>query len=364
MQRTGIANLPLHPGKCPKWLFERMIKLSREITNAILLEYNQEEFLTRLADPYFFQAFGCTVGFDWHSSGVTTTLCGALKLAIDPQQTGIKVAGGKRESRKAPTEIEQASELFSLSTNKVEKLKYSSKMAAKVDTTVLQDNYNLYQHSFIFTEKSQWVVIQQGLNPQSNYARRYHWLSDNVKSFVEEPHNAICCDEMQEYCLDLTSNENKQTREVSLDIVNDNPQHIEKYFTKQRMLTDFIKKPQTITLNPNHNITNMKKRDIATLEKAYELQPKTYEELVSIKGVGPKTIRSLALISDLVYGSKLSWKDPTKYAFAHGGKDGIPYPVNRKLMDQTTSILKNAVYQAKLGESDKLKAIRRLKGFY
>ena len=237
-------------------------------------------------------------------------------------------------------------------------------MAAKVDTAVLQDNYNLYQHSFIFTEKSQWVVVQQGLNPESKYARRYHWLSDNVKSFVEEPHNAICCDKKQEYCLDLTSSENKDTREVSLDVVNDDSKHLEKYFTKQRLLTDFIKKPEILTLSSNHNITDMKKRDFATLKKVNELQPQSYEELVSIKGVGPKTIRSLALISNLIYGSNLSWKDPTKYAFAHGGKDGIPYPVNRKIMDQTTSILKNAVYQAKLGEGDKLKAIRRLKGFY
>jgi len=364
MQKTGIANLPLHPGKCPRWLFGRMVNLSREITNTILLEYDQEEFLKRIADPYFFQAFGCTVGFDWHSSGLTTTLCGALKLAIDPQETGIKVSGGKRESKKTPTEIEQASELFSLSTNNIEKLKYSSRMAAKVDTAVLQDNYSLYQHTFIFTERSQWVVVQQGLNPQSKYARRYHWLSDNIKSFVQEPHNAICCDEKQDHCLDLTSNENKETRAVSLDIINDNPKHLEKYFTKQTLLTDFLKKPQAITLSHNHYIINMRKRDVETLKKAYDLQPKSYEELVSIKGVGPKTIRALALVSSLIYGSKLSWKDPTKYAFAHGGKDGIPYPVNRKLMDQTTSILKNAVYQAKLGESDKLKAIRRLTDLY
>ncbi len=355
MQKTGAVNLPLHGGKAPRWLFERMVKLSGAITEVILYEYGQEEFLKRISNPYWFQAFGCVLGFDWHSSGVTTTTCGALKMAVNPQEHGIFVAGGKgRTSRKTPEEIEKAVDLFSLSSKKIDELKYSSRMSAKVDNSCVQDNYQLYHHIFIFTEKSKWVVVQQGMN--DSHARRYHWMSDNVESFVEEPHSAICCDRA-ENALDMTSKENKEARKISVDLVKDGPVHLEKYLTKKpnKSLMEF-------SMPEHHWIKDIDvgKQGMKVLQRAYELQPDNYEELVSLKGMGPKRIRALALISDLVYGSGLSWKDPVKYSFAHGGKDGTPYPVNRQVYDSSIKMLKDSLENAKLNNKERLGAIRRL----
>lgn len=367
MQKTGIAHLPLHSGKAPRWLFSRMVKLASAITDAILLEYNQEEFLKRISSPFWFQALSCVLGYDWHSSGCTTVTCGALKEALNKANLGIKIGGGKGNiSKKSPDEIDFFSQDFNLSTNKIERLKYSSKMSAKVDNSCIQDNYNLYHHSFIFTENGSWAVIQQGMNSENNYARRYHWLSDNIVSFVTEPHEAICCDKKQNFVLDMTAKESEEARKTSLDLVKDNPKNLERYLMPiQKTINDFSNKSVIeLKMPPAHLIKDMKKINIETLKKAYEIQPKNYEELVAIKGIGPKTIRSLALISDLVYGKKASWKDPVKYSFAHGGKDRIPYPVNKRIYDSSTEILKNAIRQAKLGEKDKLYAIKRLHQFY
>ncbi len=371
MIKTGVCNLPLHPGKCPPWLFKRMKKLGGVISEIIIEEYGQKEYLKRLSDPYFFQALGCVLGFDWHSSGLTTTVCGALKEAINDADFGIKVAGGKKSAKRTPLEIENS---FSLSTSNIQKLVYASKMTAKVDNSLVQDNYAIYSHTIIFTEEAEWAVIQQGLNNHNSYARRYHWLSDNVESFVEEPHSAICCDKKESDVLDMTNKNSEEARKTSLDIVNDNPQHLLKYFNGQALLNDFIDSNHKINENnssvkrlhlpKSHFIINMRKTNIQTLQMAYELQPKNYEELVAIKGIGPKTIRSLALISELVYGTKASWKDPAKYSFAHGGKDKIPYPVNKRLYDNNVNILKEAVSNAKLGDKEKLHAIRRLSSFY
>ncbi len=359
--KTGIANLPLHSGNCPTWLFSRMVKLSKAISTVLIDEFGHEEFLRRLSNPYWFQALGCVIGFDWHSSGLTTTTLGALKEALNKENLGIYFAGGKGNvSRKTPNEIENTT--FSLSTNKIEKLKYSSKMSAKVDTCLLQDNYRLYHHSFVFDENGSWTVIQQGMNEENQYARRYHWLSNNIASFVNEPHNAICCNKKENNVLNMTAKESENVRKISIDLVNENPKHLEKYFqpAKQRTLNNF----DTLNFKPKHTITNQDKINRETLMKAYNVQPRDYEELVSIKGIGPKTIRSLALISDLIYGKKASWKDPVKYSFAHGGKDNIPYPVDRKLMDDNTILLKNAIKEVKLGNKEKINAIRRLHHFY
>jgi hypothetical protein len=355
MHRTGYADLPLHYGKCPKWLFPRMKVLSKEITKIIIYEYGQEEFLRRLSNPFFFQSMGCVIGYDWHSSGLTTTTCGALKEAITPE-LGIAVCGGKgKASRKAPEEIERMSEDFSLSTKKSESLVYSSRMSAKVDNTAVQDNYNLYHHCFIFNEKGKWVVIQQGMNSSNRYARRYHWI--NVEDFVEEPHSAICCDKRQK-TLDMTAKSSKEARETSVDIVNDN-KNIERFLN--RNLNDFTGS-KSLKLPAHHGIRLNKQTTIA-LNRAYEIQPEKYEELLAIRGIGPKAVRALALISELVYGKEPSWKDPAKFSFAHGGKDGIPYPVDRKLMDSSVEMLRNALENAKLGEKDRLHALKRLNEF-
>ncbi len=363
MRRTGTANLPLHTGKAPPWLFKRMINLAGAVSEAVTQEYGKKELLARVADPYWFQAFGCTIGFDWHSSGLTTTTCGALKIALEKTEIGVKAAGGKGAvSRKAPEQITKIGDRFSFSTRRIDRLRYSSRMTAKVDSSLVQDEYQLYHHCFLVEEGGRWAAVQQGMNSKNNYARRYHWLSSNVKDLVSEPHSAICCEERGEGVLDMTSKESRKARKSSLDIVKEGEfRHLGT--GPQSTITDFFgPRPPMFTMKADHHITDMKKINIETLRKAHEYQPRTYEELVALKGVGPKTIRSLALISDLIYGARASWKDPVKYSFAHGGKDSIPYPVDRETYDRSVSILKNAVRQAKIGETERFNALKRLKG--
>jgi len=353
--RTGIANLPLHSGHTPRWLFERMKKLSREIVRIVVEEFGRDEFLRRISDPFWFQGFSCVIGFDWHSSGTTTVTGGVLKESISPEELGIAVAGGKgKASRKTPEEIERFGEVLSLSTKKTENLKYASRMAAKVDNAALQDGYQLYHHVFIFTEEGKWCVIQQGMNPENRYARRYHWLSDNVKSFVNEPHSAICCDAKTKV-LNMVAAESENARKASVDLVKDNPIHLKKYLTGQRTLFNY-----GFTMPRKHYIDL---KNFKPLMNAYEFQPKNYEELLMVKGMGPKTIRALALLSDLIYGAEPSWRDPVKYSFAHGGKDRTPYPVDRKTMDKSIEILRTAVEEARVGNKEKLHALKRLKEF-
>ncbi len=361
--RTGAVSLPLHGGKAPIWLFKRMVKLARSITEMLIYEYGQDEFLRRVSDPYWFQAFSCVLGFDWHSSGTTTTTCGALKMALSPGECGIAVAGGKgAASRKTPVEIEKNGELFSLSSDKILRLKYSSKMAAKVDNSCIQDGYSLYHHCFFFTENGDWAVVQQGMN--ADYARRYHWLSDAVSTFIDEPHSGICCDRKEARVLDMTANESESARRVSLDLVKDNPVHLRRYFrpARQRLLEDF---ENMFGLPSHHPVLDidMTERGMEVLKKAYELQPGNYEELIALNGMGLKKIMALALISDLVYGSRPSWRDPVKYSFTHGGKDGYPYPVDREVYDHSIRLLRESLESAKLDKVEKYKAIKRLGEF-
>ncbi len=360
--RKGTVSLPLHNGKAPRWLFERMVKLAGAITEVIIYEYDQKEFLKRVSDPYWFQAFSCVLGFDWHSSGTTTTTTGALKTAISPEEHGIAVTGGKGTvSRKAPGEIEKNGEIFSLSSDKIEKLKYSSKMTAKVDNSCIQDGYQLYHHCFFFTENGDWTVVQQGMN--NEYARRYHWLSDSMNSFIE-PKEGICCDRKEMHVLDMTASESESVRRISLDLIKDNPVHLRKYFkpAKQKMLFDF---EDRFGLPQHHPVLDIDigERGMEVLKKAYELQPENYEELISLKGMGQKKIMALALISELVYGSKPSWRDPVKYSFTHGGKDGYPYPVDREVYDYSIQVLHESLDNARLDRKEKYSAIKRLGEF-
>jgi hypothetical protein len=368
MSKTGIANLPLHGGKAPKWLFKRMVSLSKGIIDVISIEYGKDEFLRRLSDPFWFQALSCVLGFDWHSSGTTTVTCGALKDTLTTEDYGFTIAGGKgKASRKAPQEIEKAGELYNISTSKIEDLIYSSKMAAKIDNTAVQDGHDLYHHVFLFSENGLWTVIQQGMNDQTNYARRYHWLSENFKDFLCEPHKSILGDKCQEKVLDMTSKNSKYVQKISVDLVNDNPIHLKRDWAEinrsqgQKTLdnwTKSAKKRDTIDYLSMPRSINW-----AKMKEIYDFQPKNYENLLSIKGVGPNTVRALALISDLIYGEKPSWKDPVKYSFTVGGKDGVPFPVDRKAMDESTSIIQQGIQQAKIGNKDKLHAIKRLKKY-
>ncbi len=356
MGRTGIATVPLHYGKTPYWLFDRMRSLSKEIIIAIVSESGAGEFLKRLADPFWFQALGCILGFDWHSSGLTTTVCGALKEGIKDvsKNLGVFIAGGKgATSRRTPIEIESVGKYVSVNT---EKLIYSSKMSAKVDNTALQDGYQLYHHTFIFTRDGQWAVIQQGMNESDRTARRYHWLSDDVNEFVCEPHSAICSEKDAEV-LNMVAKESTETRNVCANISRENP---------ERTLKE-IKKLQELKLPQRHEI---KIADISpdrikkTLLKAYERQPENFESLLGIEGVGPKTIRALALLSELLYEAPPSFRDPARFSFAHGGKDGHPYPVDRKAYDTTIDVIRKAIASARIGNYEKMQAIKRMSEYF
>jgi hypothetical protein len=344
-----------------------MVSLSDAITEAVTKEYGPQEFLRRISEPYWFQAFSCVIGFDWHSSGTTTTACGALKEALKPEVHGIYAAGGKgRASRKTLSEIEAHGSGADLTESKITQLQYASRLSAKVDNSCVQDGFQLYHHSFFFTEKGEWAVVQQGMG--GDYARRYHWLSDGVESFVEEPHSGISCDLVKEDVLDMTAAESRQARKVSLDLVNDNPNHLKRYLAEspQKRLTDYSDAPLPHLTMPSHHPVlglDLGPKGFEVLKHAYEIQPSSYEDLVSLKGMGPKKIRALALVSELVYGAAPSWRDPVKYSFTHGGKDGFPYPVDRKTYDNSISFLKEAVEEAKLGNKEKTNALKRLNEF-
>ncbi len=344
MRKVGVSDLPLHGGRCPPWLFKRMKKLAGLVSEVIIHEYGTGEFLKRISNPYFFQSFGCVLGFDWHSSGVTTTTLGALKESLDPEKHGVAVMGGKGgASRKTQGEIEDVSQVFPMTENETDHLKYASRIVAKVDTSGVQDGYQLYHHNFILSEKGNWSVIQQGMNPENKYARRYHWLSEDVKSFVNEPHTAVCCDQ-QGRTLNMVAEESDDSRRVSVDLVKDGLGEVKKYLIMGRY----------------HWID---KRVFSKLLDLKEFQPRDYEEILAFKGIGPKTIRALALTSKLIYGTEASWKDPAKFSFARGGKDGTPFPVQRQAYDEGNEILRNAIENAKLGNKEKLQAVRRLENF-
>lgn len=357
--RTGSCDLPLHQGRCPPWLFGRMKELGGAITEAIILEYGSDEYLRRLSDPYFFQSLGCVLGFDWHSSGLTTTVCGALKEALEERNLGVAFLGGKgKTSKKTPEEIVRIGEQWSLSDSKTDALVYASKAAAKVDSSLLQDGYQLYHHSFVMAEDGKWAVIQQGMNDMNKYARRYHWLSDDVKDFVVEPQSAICCDRKEEKALNMVSIESGNARKAAVDLVKEAPERLRAQLknTKQTLLVDY-----GFVMQRGHEIDLRLYRKLMDLN---EFQPKDYEELAMFKGVGPKTIRALALLSELIYGTRPSWEDPARYSFAHGGKDGFPSFVDKEGYDKSIEILESAISDAKIGSDEKTTALRRLKEFF
>lgn len=379
MQKSGVANLPLHGGHAPRWLFQRMIKLSGSISEVIIDEYSSQELLRRLSNPFWFQAFSCVLGFDWHSSGTTTTTCGALKIALKKLNIGFEVAGGKgKASRKTPKELEKIGDKFNISDKKIEELVRYSKLSAKIDNSCLQDSYNLYQHNFFIDEKSDWAVIQQGMNKNNKYARRYHWLGEEIKDFLNEPQAAISCDKKEKKTLNMVAKESEETQKISVDLICDNPDHLRKYFldkktvqsslgeikTSQTTLTDFSTN-NNLSLARHHPILKMdlSEREFDVLKKAWEIQPENYEELILLEGIGSKKIRALALISDLIYGQKASWEDPVKYSFTHGGKDGFPYPVDKEVYDNSINTLKDSIKSTELDKKNKLNALKRLEKF-
>jgi hypothetical protein len=353
IMKTGVAALPLHSGKAPPWLFQRMVRLSREMTLIIAGDYGVQEMLRRLSDPYWFQAFGCVLGFDWHSSGLTTTVCGALKEGLRglEKEVDLYVAGGKGgASRKTPAEIASTGDRLLFDSGK---LIYASKMTAKVDSTAVQDGYQLYHHTFFFTSAGQWAVVQQGMNAGNRYARRYHWLSDSVRDFVCEPHSAVCCDEQGAEVLNMVAGESGPSRLATTEVAR----------LKPVSLLQEVARLRTMAL-PAHHHVSLAEIDPARLGSVllatYERQPPGFEELLGTAGLGPKSLRALALIAELLYAAPPSWRDPARFTFAHGGKDGHPYPVDRATYDRSIAILRTAVRQARLGNGEKSAALRRL----
>jgi len=353
MRQTGIAHLPLHGGKAPSWLFQRMVRLGREIVRLIVEDSGPEEFLARISDPHWFQSLGCVLGFDWHSSGVTTTVCGALKEGLrgTVKDLGIVIAGGKgATSRKTPSEILAAGERFTLKRD-ADELVYLSRLTAKIDNNAIQDGFQLYHHNFFFTLDGSWAVVQQGMSER--FARRYHWYSGTVSSLTLEPHSAISTNLLRARALNLVAAESARAQEVITELARERPEKI----------SGELEKLRTLSL-PAHHEVSLSDLHPESIEKVllrtYQAQAKDFEKLLGLPGVGAKTLRALALLSEIAYGTPASWKDPAKFSFAHGGKDGHPYPVNRQGYDQSIEILRRCLERTKVGQGEKENAIKRL----
>jgi hypothetical protein len=353
MRQTGIAQLPLHGGKAPVWLFQKMVRLGREITRLIIENDGPQTFLQRIADPYWLQSLGCVLGFDWHSSGVTTTVCGALKEGLKgrEKELGLIIAGGKgATSRKTPGEIIAAGEKYPLDCSP-DALVYLSRLTAKVDNNAIQDGFQLYHHSFFFTFNGSWAVVQQGINER--FARRYHWFSEGVRSMTLEPHSAICSNLQKERALNLVALDSQPAQSMITDLSHERPEK----------LIGEIQRLQTLSLPSRHQISvsDIHPKSIEKiLLQTYERKATNFEELLSMPGVGAKTLRALTLIAEIAYGTPASWEDPAIFSFAHGGKDGHPYPVNCKLYDESVEFLRRTLERARIERSDKDNALKRL----
>ena len=376
MQR-GIINLPLHSGHAPPYLVKRMIKLSAAISKIIIEDKGTKEFFKRLSDPLWFQAFGCILGFDWHSSGLTTVVTGVLKQSISYDTHGISLSGGKgKNSTKPKYEIPKLAEQnHNLSTNRINELVYASKMSAKIDSAAIQDGFNLYHHFILFDGSGNWTIIQQGLNKTNKMARRYHWISNNLPNYIIEPHSGIIGNERIPFCLDMTSRESEENRKTCIDIIKEGSksikssiyrimetntyQNLDKWLYNNKLPCDsngFFEKPNlNIEKYQMPNRINWK-----VMDELYDIYPKNYEEIISQEGVGPSTIRALSLIAEIIYGTRASWNDPVKYNYAHGGKDGVPYPIARKTYDNSIKYLSEAVNGSEIEKVEKIKSLKRL----
>ncbi len=349
MKRSGSADLPLHYGHVPKWLAERMSRLGLAITEAIVTDYGSAEVLRRLSDPFWFQSLGAVMGMDWHSSGITTSVMGALKAALNPhyRELGIYICGGKgNKSRQTPEELLRFGDRTGLNG---QELVRCSKLSAKVDNTAIQDGFQLYTHSFIVDLNGLWTVVQQGMQNGGTTARRYHWHSSALRSFVDAPHTGIC-GQNQGRIMNLVAHAAAPSRAAMLSITQEHP--------------DLMMAEARRLILPNHHEVKAKDVDLkrlgAMLWLTHEKRPADFEELLLLEGMGPRTLQSMALVSEVIHGTPSRFDDPARFSFAHGGKDGHPFPVPLKIYDETISVLSNAVQRAKVGNSDKLHAIQKL----
>lgn len=368
---TGSADLPLHQGRVPPWLASRMARLGRVICEAIVLEYGRHELLRRLAHPFWFQSFGAVMGMDWHSSGITTSVVGALKRGLRPVsgELGLHVCGGRgRHSRRTPAELLTVGERVGLDGDR---LAHTSRLVAKVDSAAIQDGFELYLHSFIVADDGSWVVIQQGLDPGRRQARRYHWLSEGLEDPVDEPHAAID-GPRRGAILNLTDRRAREARSAQVALVADGPDRVVEIL---RRASDRPDRPSLFPAPgaedplphlhmPAHHdvrVSDVSLRRLrGNLAAAADRGPEDFASLLMTPGVGARTVAALALVSEVVHGTPSRFEDPARFALAHGGKDGHPFPVPLKVYDRTLTLLRGAVDAAKLGDDDKLSALRKL----
>jgi uncharacterized protein len=365
-RRAGSADLPLHGGRVPQWLAERMTRLGAVIAQAIVLEYGRDEFLRRLSHPFWFQSFGAVMGMDWHSSGITTSVLGALKRGLTPlsHELGIHVCGGRgRHSRQTPQELASIGERVGIDGAALGK---ASRLVAKVDSAAVQDGFELYLHGFIVTDDSRWVVIQQGMNGDRRQARRYHWLSEGLRSFVDAPHAAIDGVD-QGVIVNLTDRRAEAARRCQLDLLRDlGPDGILRKLGKVEG-REIAAGPQAmlphLVMPARHDVRAedvVARRLRGNLAAAAERGPADFAELLLVPGIGARTVRALAMVAEVVHGTPCRFSDPARFSIAHGGKDRDPYPVPVKAYDRTIEVMKSAIRHAKLGHTEELAAIKRL----
>lgn len=346
--KRGTADLPLHYGTVPPWLAQRMSLLGGAIAEAIIIEYGRPALLRRLSDPFWFQSLGCVLGMDWHSSGITTSVMNALRKAINyrSEELGVYICGGRGKfSRETPNQLLEVADKTGLNGNELVRC---SKLAAKVDNTAVQDGFQLYLHTFVVTKEGDWSVIQQGMNPNERMARRYHWLSSSLRSFMEEPHTSVC-GRNQGLILNLTDKLAAPTKEGIVELTKETP--------------DKLMREVSIILPNHHEVraedVNLKRLGAALL-LAHETNISDMESLLLLEGVGPRTLQSLTLVSEVIHGTPSRFSDPARFSFAHGGKDGHPFPVPTSVYDETIEVFNNAIHKAHLGEKDKSDALKNL----
>ena len=349
MGKTGHADLPLHYGNVPYWLSQRMKELGTLIVESLVYNFGKKEVLRRLSDPLWFQSLGAVLGMDWHSSGITTSVMGALKRGVNPlfKELGIYFCGGRgKYSLKTPDELVE----FGMRTGQDgNELAQKSRLCAKVDNTAIQDGFQLYMHNFIVTDEGDWAIVQQGMNPQTKTARRYHWFSGDLQAYTETPHSGVVGRNMGQI-LNLTDIQARTTKSAVMELTKENPDKI-------------VAEYKSIIL-PNHHEVMARDVDLkrlgAVLATAYETQPADFDNLLLTKGLGPRTIQSLTLISEVIYGTPSRFSDPARFSFAHGGKDGHPFPVPLKVYDQSIHVLRDCIRSSRLGINDKNKCLQRL----
>jgi len=354
MKRSGVADLPLHGGRVPPWLAERMTMLGAAISESVLYHYGSPELLSRLSDPFWFQALGCVMGMDWHSSGITTSVMGALKRGLNPRahELGIYVCGGRgKHSRKTPDELRAVADRENLNGDELAR---TSRLTAKIDNNAIADGFQLYLHSFVVSKAGEWTVVQQGMNDATGLARRYHWHSATVRDFVSEPHTAIVGQSVIEgSIMNLVDNRARAAQKALLEITRENPERT-------------LREVPRLTMPAHHDVQEKDidlKRLGAVLAMAHERKLRDFANLLLLENLGPRTLQSLALIAEVVHGTPTRFSDPARFSFAHGGKDGHPFPVPLKTYDESLAVLRRALQQAKLGHSEKLDGFGRLDRF-